>query len=93
MDPLVKVSLTPKTVFSVYVVMDERREPMEVKGSQTVRELKKTLESMAGLPSSKFNLYHHDKQSHYGPDRLRFMDKLLYTYHLTDGDELIIVPK
>lgn len=93
LDPLAKVSLVPQTVFNVLIVMDDRREPLEINGNITVRDLKKTLQNLVGLPSNKFTVYYHDLESNHVPDQLRYMDKKLYTYHLNDGDEFIVVPK
>ncbi|XP_076457722.1 uncharacterized protein LOC143291636 [Babylonia areolata] len=93
LDPLVKVSLAPKTLFNVVVVMGDRREPYEVSTSQTVRELKKSLQNIAGMPANKFNLFYLDKGSAFGADKLKYPDKKLYTYNIADGDEFIIQPK
>lgn len=93
LDPLAIVSLKPQTVFNVVVSVGERREHMAISANQTVRELKKTLQNMAGMPASKFTLFYLDKEIQFGADRLRYPDKMLYTYHLADGDEFIIQPK
>ena len=93
LDPLVKVSLEPQVIFQVQIVMDDRRERLEINSNQTVRDLKKSLQNMVGLPSSKFTLYYNDLESGFGPDNLKFPDKKLYTLNLADGDEFIIIPK
>ena len=93
LDPLAKVSLVPQTIFNVLIVMGDRREPLEINSNITVRDLKKTLQNLVGLPSKKFTVYYHDLESSLVPDQLMYMDKKLYTYHLNDGDEFIVVPK
>ncbi|KAK7497115.1 hypothetical protein BaRGS_00011645 [Batillaria attramentaria] len=93
LDPLVHVSLKPQTHFNVTVNTGDRKEKMVINSNQTVRELKKTLQNIAGLPANKFTLFYLDSETAFGPERLHFPDKMLYTYNLSDGDEFIIQPK
>ena len=93
LDPLAKISMAPQMVFNVHIVIDDRREPLVVNANQTVRDLKKTLQNIVGLPSNRFNIYYQDVEGGLAPDQLRYMDKKLYTYRMSDGDEFIIVPK
>ena len=85
--------MAPQTVFTVDVVIDDRQEKLEVNVNQTVRDLKKSLQNIVGLPASKFNVFYHDKEAPYVYDKLIYLDKKLYTYHLNDGDQFIIEPK
>lgn len=87
------MNLKPQRVFRVKVVFNERCEELEVNANQSVRELKKTLQNLVGLPASRFSVFYVDKQIDMGAERLRFPDKKLYTYKLTDGDEFIVEPK
>lgn len=91
--PLAKVSLKPQTVFSVKILINDKCENLEVDANQSVRDLKKVLQNLVGLPVSRFSLYYLDKQINLGPEKLRYPDRMLYTYNLTDGDEFIIEPR
>jgi hypothetical protein len=92
LDPLAKVDLAPKMNFQVVIVNGDEREEMEVNVNQTVRDLKKSLQNMAGLPSNKFSLFYNCVQDEQGCIKLKFLDKKLYTMNLCDGDEFIIQP-
>ncbi|KAK7105938.1 tubulin-specific chaperone cofactor E-like protein isoform X1 [Littorina saxatilis] len=92
-NELANVNLKPQTVFSMDIVFDKHRERMEVNAKQTVRDFKKSLQNIAGMPSSKFVLFYLDKETHFGADRMIYPDKKLYSYNLKDGSEFIIEPK
>ena len=93
LDPLAKVSLKPKKTYNVIIVnSDNKKERMEVSINQTVRELKKSLQNVAGLPTNKFALFYKDSITPNGADRLRNLDKKLYALNLNDGDQFIIHP-
>ncbi|XP_055866633.1 tubulin-specific chaperone cofactor E-like protein [Biomphalaria glabrata] len=95
-DPLAKVVLKPRTHIRVKIRVEDmnqqvlKSEELDVDVTQSVRDLKKVVSNIAGRPASKFHLYYDDKQINMGPDKLRFMDRKLFSYNMTEGDEIIV---
>ncbi|KAH9509282.1 hypothetical protein Btru_046669 [Bulinus truncatus] len=95
-DPLAKVVLKPRTHVRLKIRVEDvnlqvlKQEELDVDVTQTVRDLKKTISNIAGCPASKFHLYYLDTQVNFGPDKLRFMDRKIFSYNMSDGDEIIV---
>jgi len=90
LDKLAQVDLTINDQVECLIKFKEKCECQKVSIKQTVGELKKKLESLAGCKSSAFRLYYVDKEGAYGPDELKLMNLNLCILNLKDGDEFII---
>ncbi|XP_021360837.1 tubulin-specific chaperone cofactor E-like protein [Mizuhopecten yessoensis] len=98
LDPLVVLDLSPRKTCRVTIKVgdDGKAEEMDISVTQTVRELKKILQSFAGLPSHKFRLICYkvvDGQLSAVPTELKYPDKCVHTYYVHDDDCIVIIPK
>ncbi|CAL1536408.1 unnamed protein product [Lymnaea stagnalis] len=95
-DPLAKVELKPQRFIKLKIRIENanqeliKLEEMSIDVTQTIRDLKKLLSNVAGYPSAKFNLYHLDKEIDMLSDKLKYMDRKLFSYNMRDGDEIIV---
>ena len=86
--------MAPPTEATLKLHTDEGREAMEtVLLSWTVKDLKKLIKSIFGIPFNEQNLYYEDQElaeSHANFEHLRWGNKLLSSYHMRDGDGILI---
>lgn len=66
---------------------------VNVRLDQTVAELKKQLAAVVRLSSSSTRLYYVDKCGAFGPEEMKYSGRVLHSYGIQDGDELVVVPK
>lgn len=91
--PLANVSLRPPVTVTVTAVCRDKREQMTIPLRHTVADVKKMLQTFAGLSSAKFDLYRYDPEMPFEPEKLLWLQKQLYTLNLRDGQELHVEPK
>lgn len=66
---------------------------VNIRLDQTVAELKKQLTSVVRLSTNSMRLYYIDKSSAFGPEEMKYSTRVLHSYGIQDGDELMVVPK
>lgn len=66
---------------------------MNIRLDQTVAELKKQLTRVVQLSTNSMRLYYIDKCSAFGPEEMKYNTRVLHSYGIQDGDELMVVPK
>lgn len=60
---------------------------------QTVAELRKQLAGVVRLSANSMRLYYIDKSGAFGPEEMKYSSRVLHSYGIQDGDELMVVPK
>lgn len=94
LDPLVNVSLKPDKRVKVILTYGDKSESRLVDIYRTVADLKSKLEKIIGLPANKMRLFYLDQDyKEFGPEEMRFPNKLLYSYNIHAGDEIIVDEK
>lgn len=48
---------------------------------------------MVKLSTNSMRLYYIDKCSAFGPEEMKYNTRVLHSYSIQDGDELMVVPK
>lgn len=66
---------------------------LNIRLDQTVAELKKQLTTVVQLSTNSMRLYYIDKCSAFGPEEMRYNTRVLHSYSIQDGDEILVVPK
>lgn len=66
---------------------------VNIRLDQTVAELKKQLTGVVRLSTNSMRLYYIDKSSAFGPEEMKYSTRVLHSYGIQDGDELMVVPK
>ena len=66
---------------------------LKIRLDQTVAELKKQLTTVVQLSTNSMRLYYIDKCSAFGPEEMKYNTRVLHSYGIQDGDELMVVPK
>lgn len=66
---------------------------LNIRLDQTVAELKKQLTTVVQLSTNSMRLYYIDKCSAFGPEEMKYNTRVLHSYSIQDGDELMVVPK
>ncbi|KAM7342194.1 tubulin folding cofactor E like protein mlt isoform 1-T3 [Cochliomyia hominivorax] len=91
LDPLVNISLKPDKRVKIILTYQDKSENRLVDIYRTVADLKVKLEKIVGLPANKMRLYYLDQDyKEFGPEEMRFPNKLLYSYNIQAGDEIIV---
>lgn len=94
LDPLVNISLKPDKRVKILLTYQDKSEARLVDIYRTVADLKLKLEKIVGLPANKMRLYYLDQDyKEFGPEEMRFPNKLLYSYNIQAGDEIIVDSK
>ena len=95
LEPLVNVDLTPEKRVTITVSCKEISERRCLNVYQTVAELKTKLDGFAGIPGRKMRLFYLDQEMKgvTGPEEMRFPNKQLYSYNISNGDEIIVDSK
>ncbi|GAV00133.1 hypothetical protein RvY_11024 [Ramazzottius varieornatus] len=71
------------------------KRPYRLNIRQSVGQLKKNLQSISGLSPSKYRLFYVDAEmeTYQGHEELKYSTRALHSYHMADGDQIIIEPK
>ncbi|XP_037945749.1 tubulin-specific chaperone cofactor E-like protein [Teleopsis dalmanni] len=94
LDPLVNINLKPDKHVKVLIIYNDTTQPRLVDINRTVADLKVSLEKVVGLPANKMRLYYQDQDyKEFGPELMKYPNKLLYSYNLQAGDEIIVDEK
>lgn len=95
LNPLVQVDLKPEKKVKVTFRLGEQSESICISVYQTVLELKQKLESFAGFPPLKMRLFYADQdlKGAFGPEEMKYSQKLLYSYNIASGDEIFVDEK
>lgn len=92
LDPLVNIDLSPEKRVTVTISCKEFSEKRSLDVYQTVSELKQKLDGFAGIPARKMKLFYldQDMKGVTGPEEMRFPNKQLYSYNISNGDEILV---
>ncbi|KAM9734131.1 tubulin folding cofactor E-like a [Menidia menidia] len=93
LEPLAEINLKPRYRAQVEVHCEEKVEQLSIRLDQTVAELKKKLKTVVQLSTNSMRLYYIDKCSAFGPEEMKYNTRVLHSYSIQDGDELLVVPK
>uniref|UniRef100_A0A1A9W2G9 Ubiquitin-like domain-containing protein n=1 Tax=Glossina brevipalpis TaxID=37001 RepID=A0A1A9W2G9_9MUSC len=94
LDPLVNVNFKPEKRVKIFLTYRDQTESRLVDINRTVQDLKFKLEKLLRLPSNKMRLFYLDQHlKDLGPEEMRFPNKLLYSYNIHAGDEIIVDEK
>ncbi|KAM8769500.1 tubulin folding cofactor E-like a isoform 2-T2 [Acanthopagrus schlegelii] len=93
LEPLAEIDLRPRCRAQVEVHCEEKVEQLNIRLDQTVAELKKQLTTVVKLSTNSMRLYYIDKCSAFGPEEMRYNTRVLHSYSIQDGDEILVVPK
>uniref|UniRef100_A0A1B6DSK6 Ubiquitin-like domain-containing protein n=1 Tax=Clastoptera arizonana TaxID=38151 RepID=A0A1B6DSK6_9HEMI len=95
LDPLVNIDLSPERRVKVTFTCGDCIEDRSIDVYQTVLELKQRLESFSKISVQKMRLFYvdQDMRSITGPEEMKFPNKQLYSYNISNGDEIIIDSK
>ncbi|XP_030253550.1 tubulin folding cofactor E-like a isoform X2 [Sparus aurata] len=93
LEPLAEIDLRPRCRAQVEVHCEEKVEQLNIRLDQTVAELKKQLTTVVQLSTNSMRLYYIDKCSAFGPEEMRYNTRVLHSYSIQDGDEILVVPK
>ncbi|TNN01352.1 tubulin-specific chaperone cofactor E-like protein isoform X1 [Takifugu flavidus] len=93
LEPLAEIDLRPRCRARVEVHCEEKVEQVNIRLDQTVAELKKQLTGVVRLSTNSMRLYYIDKSSAFGPEEMKYSTRVLHSYGIQDGDELMVVPK
>lgn len=94
LDPLVNVNFKPEKRVKIFLTYHDQTESRLVDINRTVQDLKFKLEKLLHLPSNKMRLFYLDQDyKDLGPEEMRFPNKLLYSYNIQAGDEIIVDEK
>lgn len=92
LDPLVNIDLSPEKRVTVTISCKEISETRLLDVYQTVAELKQKLDGFSGIPARKMRLFYVDQDMNC-PEEMRFPNKQLYSYNISNGDEIIVDSK
>ena len=95
LQPLVKIDLTPETMFRVGVWHGETELVMTVSVRQRVRHFKALLARHFPVTPACMRLWYYDQDlwATSGPQEMKFPQKGLYTYRLRHGDYFVVESK
>ncbi|XP_029107112.1 tubulin-specific chaperone cofactor E-like protein isoform X3 [Scleropages formosus] len=95
LEPLADIDLRPRCHAKVDVRFEDKVELTRIRLDQTVAELKKQLRTVVQLPTTNMRLYYIDKElgCAFGPEEMKYSSRVLHSYNIRDGDEILVVPK
>lgn len=86
-------SFGPRTAQNGFPLTGSRLSQVNIRLDQTVAELKKQLTGVVRLSTNSMRLYYIDKCSAFGPEEMKYNTRVLHSYGIQDGDQLMVVPK
>ncbi|KAK3697930.1 hypothetical protein QZH41_013009 [Actinostola sp. cb2023] len=90
---LADINLDPPKTAKVSIIYEEQSPFIrDINLMQTTKDFKKYLSNELSVPSSKLIVYHNDPEL-FGMDEMRFLERVLYCYKISDGDEIHIFEK
>lgn len=92
LDPLVNVDLKPERHVKVTIRCGNLLQERNIDVYKTVQDLKQKLEAFSKIPVSKMRLFYCD-QDILGPEEMKYPGKQLYSYNISNGDEIIVDSK
>ena len=95
LDPLANVDLKPKETIKLKVRFLNTMQEVDINIKQTVKDLKKLLSNVVGLPANNMRLHLQQKVDGRIWDTIlmRIPSKFLWTYNLRDEDEILVDSK
>ncbi|KAF6720801.1 Tubulin-specific chaperone cofactor E-like protein [Oryzias melastigma] len=93
LEPLAEIDLKPRCRAQVEVHCEEKVEHLSIRLDQTVAELRKQLTTVVQLSTNSMRLYYINKGSAFGPEEMKYNARVLHSYSIQDGDEILVVPK
>ncbi|KAI5731263.1 hypothetical protein M8J77_007156 [Diaphorina citri] len=92
LDPLVNIDLKPERHVKVTIRCGNLLQERNIDVYKTVQDLKQKLEAFSKIPVSKMRLFYCD-QDILGPEEMKYPGKQLYSYNISNGDEIIVDSK
>ncbi|XP_035792626.1 tubulin-specific chaperone cofactor E-like protein [Anopheles albimanus] len=94
LDPLVNIDLRPERKVKVRFTFEDKTVERTVDVNRTVSDLKSRLERLFEVPASRMRLYYVDQDLRdLGAEEMKYPTKVLYSYNIRSGDEIIIERK
>ena len=91
LEPLVDISLAPDTSVRVTVFFEDQSIVKQFRLSMTAADVKQIIsKELVGQPARTFDIYHHDVGSHYGQEKMRFLQRSLLSYRVKNDDEIYV---
>ncbi|XP_058054418.1 tubulin-specific chaperone cofactor E-like protein [Anopheles bellator] len=95
LDPLVNIDLRPERKVKVRFTFEDKTIERTVDVNRTVSDLKSRLERLFEVPAARMRLYYVDQDFRdlQGLEEMKYPTKVLYSYNIRSGDEIIIERK
>uniref|UniRef100_A0A182NZN6 Ubiquitin-like domain-containing protein n=1 Tax=Anopheles epiroticus TaxID=199890 RepID=A0A182NZN6_9DIPT len=95
LDPLVNIDLRPERKVKVRFTFEDNSIERTVDVNRTVSDLKSRLERIFEVPAARMRLYYVDQDFRdlQGLEEMKYPHKVLYSYNIRSGDEIIIERK
>ncbi|XP_049292223.1 tubulin-specific chaperone cofactor E-like protein [Anopheles funestus] len=95
LDPLVNIDLRPERKVKVRFTFEDQAIERTVDVNRTVSDLKSRLERLFEVPAARMRLYYVDQDFRdlQGLEEMKYPHKVLYSYNIRSGDEIIIERK
>ncbi|XP_053660459.1 tubulin-specific chaperone cofactor E-like protein [Anopheles marshallii] len=95
LDPLVNIDLRPERKVKVRFTFEDQAIERTVDVNRTVSDLKSRLERIFEVPAARMRLYYVDQDFRdlQGLEEMKYPHKVLYSYNIRSGDEIIIERK
>ncbi|XP_058130669.1 tubulin-specific chaperone cofactor E-like protein [Anopheles coustani] len=94
LDPLVNIDLRPERKVKVRFTFEDQSIERTVDVNRTVSDLKSRLERIFDVPAARMRLYYVDQDLRdLGLEEMKYPHKVLYSYNIRSGDEIIIERK
>uniref|UniRef100_A0A182TKJ5 Ubiquitin-like domain-containing protein n=1 Tax=Anopheles melas TaxID=34690 RepID=A0A182TKJ5_9DIPT len=95
LDPLVNIDLRPERKVKVRFTFEDKAIERTVDVNRTVSDLKSRLERLFDVPAARMRLYYVDQDFRdlQGLEEMKYPHKVLYSYNIRSGDEIIIERK
>ncbi|XP_052895810.1 tubulin-specific chaperone cofactor E-like protein [Anopheles moucheti] len=95
LDPLVNIDLRPERKVKVRFTFEDQAIERTVDVNRTVSDLKSRLERIFEVPAARMRLFYVDQDFRdlQGLEEMKYPHKVLYSYNIRSGDEIIIERK
>uniref|UniRef100_A0A182N2A2 Ubiquitin-like domain-containing protein n=1 Tax=Anopheles dirus TaxID=7168 RepID=A0A182N2A2_9DIPT len=95
LDPLVNIDLRPERKVKVRFTFEDKAIERTVDVNRTVSDLKSRLERLFDVPAARMRLFYVDQDFRdlQGLEEMKYPHKVLYSYNIRSGDEIIIERK
>ncbi|XP_053670890.1 tubulin-specific chaperone cofactor E-like protein [Anopheles nili] len=95
LDPLVNIDLRPERKVKVRFTFEDKAIERTVDVNRTVSDLKSRLERIFDVPAARMRLFYVDQDFRdlQGLEEMKYPHKVLYSYNIRSGDEIIIERK